>query len=138
MDIVELEPGMDVYVTDVDQGLFGAECSIVEAKVITNKEANHVGWFISYKRDGKLYTYEHTIKSNVGFVKARVVRVEEVTVGDIIECDGMRGIIEHIDQKKMFVRWTNKHDNVRFSTDYRGKIDRAKIVGHFDIYNLEG
>ena len=68
----------------------------------------------------------------------RKVYVKVLCVGDVIERDEMRGLIEIVSNENVYIRWYDKSCKVTYYTNYRNDIifENAEIVGHVNLWNL--
>ena len=134
---IELKPGMEVLITDHNQGFIDKKVVIKEisANFYDNKS---IGYDICFEVNGREYYLSHFYTPSVTFKPCKKINVKDLRVGDVIERDEMRGLIEIVSNENVYIRWYDKSCKVTYYTNYRNDIifENAEIVGHVNLWNL--
>ena len=138
-----MKPGMKVKLSYEPWGYKNVDAVIdsVDVKYHYN-EAHNCGVFhpvvVCYVGKYRM-TFKGPINWETLVIKpCRKVYVKDLCVGDVIERDKMRGLIEIVSNENVYIRWYDKSCKVTYYTNYRNDIifENTEVVGHVDLWNL--
>jgi hypothetical protein len=142
-DYLELKPGMKVKLSYEPWGYKDVNAVIDSVGVDYHYDETHncgvfhpiIACYVGKYR----MTFNGPINWETLVIKpCRKVYVKDLCVGDVIERDEMRGLIEIVSNENVYIRWYDKSCKVTYYTNYRNDIifENAEIVGHVNLWNL--
>jgi hypothetical protein len=134
-DYLKLKPGMEVLITDHNQGFIDKKVVIKEisANFYNNKS---IGYDICFEENGREYYLSHFYTPSVTFKPCKKINVKDLCVGDVIERGDQRGFVTYIQTDGANIHWFVKGSKHGYAMSYFEELDDVEIVGHVDLWNL--
>ncbi len=142
-DYLELKPGMKVTLSYEPWGYKDVNAVIGSVGVDYHyDETYNCGVFhpiiVCYVGKYRMTFNGPSVWETLVIKPRRKVYVKDLCVGDVIERDEMRGLIEIVSNENVYIRWYDKSCKVTYYTNYRNDIifENTEVVGHVDLWNL--
>lgn len=142
-DYIDLKPGMEVLLSYEPWGYKDVHAIIESVDVeYSYDEENNCGVFhpliVCYVGKYRMTINGPSVWETLEIKQCKKVYVKDLCVGDVIERDKMRGLIEIVSNENVYIRWYDKSCKVTYYINYRNDIifENTELVGHVDLWNL--